>query len=319
LATLFTSIILFGTAIFAYKAYKEANKTRKDHNVLELIKYLQGEDMRLARRTLMEDIKKLPYHVWRNIPEKRNAAEKVCAVYDMVGLMLDRGLIDEDLVMEWKDSITKCYEAAKPMIDAYTERSGPSYYQNLNYLYNVVKPVKNDKDVNNKGRIKNSFYSFLDKIDKEKITLITTAIVIIGLTLSCYYTVRTSAIHNVYNSRQNNMTYIIYANSFDKNNGNIYADIAACWQENEKQFQSLVKTNTYSLNWCALSLILISIALIFALFSNNKLWELFFFVSIVAMLLAIAIHIPFIGQILPDCFVKFDWVYKYFGLLNTTV
>lgn len=52
--------------------------------------------------------------------------------------MLQCGLIDEDVITEWADSIIQSWNAAKPMIDHYTIRSGELYYKNFREVYYIA-------------------------------------------------------------------------------------------------------------------------------------------------------------------------------------
>jgi len=360
LVNVWMAIVLTGTAIFASLAWREARKTRKDYNVFELIRYLQSEDMRLARRILIVDIGETggSYSNWIKIPKLRDAAEQVCAAYDMVGIMLKRGLIDEDLVDEWQDSITKCYNAAKPMIDEYRGRSGPSYYKHFKYLYGVVNANRDNKDINNEKRVEiknflnkidknkiilitttiviiilvtSCYYavrtsaidSILDPIDVNKITIISTTIVIITLVTSCYYAVRTSAIDSMHHSRQNIETYKIYANSSkDDDTEMLYNKIAKGWEKKEDYFKGLLKSNTVSLNYCFFSIIFMVIALFFALVLANYKWCTLIpsIIAGVLLFLAIIIHKESICKHKHlTCVCNFDLFYRLFGLLSLDV
>ena len=55
----------------------------------------------------------------------------------------DQKLIEKDLVVnEWRDSIIKCWEAAKPMIEEYRKKRGKDFWDDFEKLYKEAMKIE---------------------------------------------------------------------------------------------------------------------------------------------------------------------------------
>ncbi|MFZ2170166.1 MAG: hypothetical protein WAW61_11075, partial [Methylococcaceae bacterium] len=69
-----------------------------------IVEILQAEEIRVARRYLIENLETKPFESWNQ--EDRREAEKVCHTYDSVGQMVRYGFIPKNYVIEsWGASL----------------------------------------------------------------------------------------------------------------------------------------------------------------------------------------------------------------------
>ena len=140
ISTAFMALVIFITAIVAARQLKEISKSRKVDTFMRLSEYLQREEIREARGTLISTSGKR-YEDWSK--EEAEATEKACHTYDYAGVMARRKLIEKSLVAnEWRDSIIKCWEAAKPMIMEYRKKRGADFWVGFEKLYHEAKKIK---------------------------------------------------------------------------------------------------------------------------------------------------------------------------------
>lgn len=138
LLTAAMGLVILTTAIFALLQFKEILKSRKFTVFMNLSEFLQREDIREARGTLMENIvKKENFRDWTK--EDIEKAEKVCTSYNFAGEMVPK-FIDKDMVVPGRwDSIIKCYEAAQPMIKEYKSQRQKDFWTDFDRLYKMAK------------------------------------------------------------------------------------------------------------------------------------------------------------------------------------
>ncbi len=138
----FVSLVLLTTAVIALWQFREISKSRKVVAFIELYKFLQNEDLRSARRTLIKLYRKgIKFKDWSD--DEVREAEKVCQSYDLAGIMLKYKLIDKSVVVnERRDSIIKCWEAAKPMIELYRQERGEDFWDGFELLYREAKKIE---------------------------------------------------------------------------------------------------------------------------------------------------------------------------------
>lgn len=132
-------LIILVTAIFAVIQLREIKKSRKVTTFISLSQFLQEKDTRKARGILIGASGK-KFNDWSI--EEIEAAEKVCSTYDVAGIMLSKKLIEKDLLKEWRHSIIKSWEAAKPMIIEYRKIRGKDYWDDFENLYRMAKKIK---------------------------------------------------------------------------------------------------------------------------------------------------------------------------------
>ncbi|HEC92311.1 MAG TPA: hypothetical protein ENI51_04860 [Candidatus Atribacteria bacterium] len=136
----FVSLVLLVTAVIALWQLREISRSRKVTAFLELYKFLQDENFRTARRTLIR-LSGKKFKDWSE--EEIYEAERACQSYDLAGIMFKHRLIDKALVVdERRDSIIKCWEAAKPMIDEYRKERGKDFWDGFEALYEEAKKLK---------------------------------------------------------------------------------------------------------------------------------------------------------------------------------
>ena len=140
IATAFMALVILITAIFAIFQLREVVMSRKVSAFISVCQYLQKEDARKARDILIKVLGK-DFKDWSK--EEIEAAEKSCSTYDIAGIMVSKKLIEKDLILdEWRNSIIKCWEAAKPMIIEYRKDRGEDFWDDFEKLYEMAIKIE---------------------------------------------------------------------------------------------------------------------------------------------------------------------------------
>ena len=139
ISTASMTLIILATAIFAVMQLREIKRSRKVTAFVSLSQFLQEEATRKARDILIKASGK-KFNDWSK--EEIEAAEKACSTYDVAGIMLSKKLIEKDLLMEWRDSIIKSWEAAEPMVIEYRKSRGKDYWDDFEKLYRMAKKIE---------------------------------------------------------------------------------------------------------------------------------------------------------------------------------
>jgi hypothetical protein len=108
-------------------------------NLLALSSFLQGEDVREARRIVITKLAGRSFKDWSE--EEKRAAAKVCSSYGAAGVVLETGLVPpEPLIENWGPSIGRCYAVLRDFIrDLQSpENNGPGYWAALDRLHATV-------------------------------------------------------------------------------------------------------------------------------------------------------------------------------------
>ena len=101
-----------------------------------VIQILQQENVRSARRNLIHN-ENQDFEQWTS--DQIHDAEIACGTFDAVAIILRKTSMDYKMVAaEWTDAIVLCWEHAKPIIQAYRKRSGPNYWDDYEWLYNLT-------------------------------------------------------------------------------------------------------------------------------------------------------------------------------------
>jgi hypothetical protein len=100
-----------------------ARDASRGQNLLAVHRFIFEETFRQDRKTLIElGEGRKEFSAWT--PEERRAAERVCAGYNLVGLLVSYGVIPFELFDDVRYSMTKCHKAAEPLLfDARRNRS----------------------------------------------------------------------------------------------------------------------------------------------------------------------------------------------------
>jgi len=84
-------------------------------NLLAVHSFVFAEDFTRHRKTLIElGEAKTPLAAWST--EERLAAERVCAAYNLVGLLVAYDVLPFKLIDDLQYSMTKCHKAAEPLL-----------------------------------------------------------------------------------------------------------------------------------------------------------------------------------------------------------
>ncbi len=101
-------------------------------NILEVVNFLQSNDVRAARTVVREQLRNKDTSKWDDL--ERQAASRVCATYDVAAILLREGLVPiEPFTDNWGPSIKDCYEVLLPYVQEMQQpsRSGPEYWNDF--------------------------------------------------------------------------------------------------------------------------------------------------------------------------------------------
>jgi len=140
ISTVCATLVILFTAIFAACQLREISKSRRFTSFMNLSQFLQRDETRKARGILIA-LSGKDFKDWSQ--EEIGQAEKACSTYDVAGIAVCKNLIEKDLVVdEWRDSLIKCWEAAKPLIMKYRKTRGKDFWNDFEELYEAAKKIE---------------------------------------------------------------------------------------------------------------------------------------------------------------------------------
>lgn len=115
--------------------------------LFELLKYTQDPDFRSARRTVIREIEQLQGKEWWDDERLENAASTVCAMYDILGRLLEfsgYNAVAKFFVCNWADSIIRTHRILAIFIEHRHKAGGHDYH---GYRWLTEKAKKFDPQV----------------------------------------------------------------------------------------------------------------------------------------------------------------------------
>lgn len=137
---IFTLLAVIATVIVYYFQLQSMLDSSKGQNMIAVVNILQNEDFREARRIVIEDLKGKDFSDWT--PKEKKAADRVCASYDTVAvLVLKHRLLEKTVLRNWEDSIVNCYSILEPYIITLRKAKAPTnrFWGSFTELYEYVK------------------------------------------------------------------------------------------------------------------------------------------------------------------------------------
>jgi hypothetical protein len=114
-------------------------------STIEIIQFLQQFSQRQSRKAL-RSLGGKPFETWSE--QDRQAAEEVCVAYDMAGILVRRGIIPEELIVEnWGESIRKCHEAAAELLQDSRQQYGEQFWDDFSWLESRVRDAEEKCDL----------------------------------------------------------------------------------------------------------------------------------------------------------------------------
>lgn len=133
-----TALIAFTFLVYVLqlRAMRSASTAQ---NILAVFNYLQGTEVREARRIVFTELKEKPLTSWTE--DDRRVASLVYGTYDMAGILIRQGLVPKDLfVTNWGASIVRCYEVLEPfLMELHTLAPGTKYGDHMKWLREEVR------------------------------------------------------------------------------------------------------------------------------------------------------------------------------------
>jgi hypothetical protein len=111
-------------------------------NTLELIKLLQEEGSREARRKVFA-LQDRPVSTWTE--DEKDNARAVCASYDVAATLARSEVVNRDVILTtWGASIRKTFDLTRPLVQQMKTEHG-THWDNLEWLANQVAPTRNKR------------------------------------------------------------------------------------------------------------------------------------------------------------------------------
>ena len=129
-------LVIYAKQLTAMRQQVEAGRgASAAQNLLALMEFLQSENVREARRFVIQTLDGRPLVDW-NDDEKRVAAT-VCSSYGVAGMLLESGIAPAEAVIEnWGPSIRRCYKILSGFIREMqgSGNNGPGYWATFDRL-----------------------------------------------------------------------------------------------------------------------------------------------------------------------------------------
>ena len=143
-ATWCTVAVLLGALIFAARQVRAMRHAQELQGFVQVADWLQREEIRAARRRIYELEYKDPKK-WTNADKEE--AGKVCHNFDVVGDMVEKRLINERVLDNWKWTIRRCWVIVKPMIEEHRKnRKFPGLWSKFQRLAEGVDKEEEEKN-----------------------------------------------------------------------------------------------------------------------------------------------------------------------------
>ena len=108
---------------------EESRRATTSQNVFRLLHFLQSTEAQDARRIvhMNERIGSVDWDTFTE--EERNAVSRVCSTYDLLGIMIDMGIVPlEPFEKNWGWSIKECHKKLQLHIDQMRAKTGYDKY-----------------------------------------------------------------------------------------------------------------------------------------------------------------------------------------------
>ena len=128
-------LAMLGAFYYAHKQLVLAKDATMGQNILSLITYLQAEDVRNARGTVMRELKDLDFSDWSE--KQKHCAGLVCSTYDITAVLVKSGYVPKaPLVKDWGPSVRNCHKILKNYITHMQseDMNGSDYWANFDWL-----------------------------------------------------------------------------------------------------------------------------------------------------------------------------------------
>lgn len=122
------------------KQLEQAKKASNAEYFFRAVDRMQDESIREARRRIFELAidHRQPADSWHS--KDVLSAEKVCQTYDLVGMMIKNGFVEESMILSsWHTSIIKSWQCTMQIVESRRLIDGDEFWGNYEWLYNKAK------------------------------------------------------------------------------------------------------------------------------------------------------------------------------------
>jgi hypothetical protein len=127
-------LILLVTAVFVWLQVREMRQATYATAFKSVYDIIQADDVRDARRIVLTTLADKPVESWTD--KETKAADKVCASYDCVGIMVHQRMLPIGLVADsWGDSLRRTWRILSPLVMRYrAERNSYEFWNDFEWL-----------------------------------------------------------------------------------------------------------------------------------------------------------------------------------------
>jgi hypothetical protein len=125
------ALVATAAAVFAYIQIRAHNVQVRDYKLFEMLKYLESQDIRHSRRTVLRNIyPRKQEEWWIDNEDLESAASDVCASYDILGRMIEAdpsGAYRKFFAHHWARSIVDNHDALEGFLRFRRQRVSDAY------------------------------------------------------------------------------------------------------------------------------------------------------------------------------------------------
>lgn len=135
-----SSLALTEQSLTLAEQLKQSRKTTNAEFFFRAMYMMQDEQIRDARSKAYELSieKKIPFIDWTT--EDERMVEKVCYTYDVVGMMIRNGLVEESYILpDWHISIKKSWQCTKELVKSRRGEDGDTLWRNYEWLNSTAQ------------------------------------------------------------------------------------------------------------------------------------------------------------------------------------
>jgi hypothetical protein len=120
-------------------------KSMEGSNLLRLIVDVLDERHDARKRIMVLWNEQVPLERWSE--HDRRDAERVIRTFDLMGMMVRRELLEQDLVLEtWGTRVMQMHAATRPLLKELRALNGPGYMQHFDWLEAAAKKYQKDSE-----------------------------------------------------------------------------------------------------------------------------------------------------------------------------
>ena len=143
---LISTVVIAATFFVLMGQLSAMRNASRGQNLLSVVQWLSRDELRQNRKFLIEwagENRRKPLD-----EKEREKVDTACSAYDVLAILIYDGTVPKEVfVGNWRNSISRCFEAVAPLLKQYRVSGDPlyrdaNYWKNFERLYNEVKKVR---------------------------------------------------------------------------------------------------------------------------------------------------------------------------------